>query len=107
MNPWKSEALKTRQYMDPKFTTVLKAVESRRARGFVRQSVANDCLDTYQSNQKLLVRHSLQCMLGETVGCGSDAPAAAMLTILLCLSHNTDIQKKARLEIDAVCGTSR
>ena len=52
-------------------------------------------------------QHSLRHFLGEALGGGTDAPAAAILTLLLALSRSPDVQQKARGEIDNICGVQR
>jgi cytochrome P450 len=52
-------------------------------------------------------QYDFDAVLGEIVEAGADTTAGSLLTIVLALAKYPQVQKRAREEIDRVCGTDR
>ena len=51
--------------------------------------------------------HAFNNLFGELLEAGADTTANQMLTLILAFAKYPEVQKKARAEIDALCGTER
>lgn len=93
--------------MDSIWSKARKLVEERRALGDTRDCVADRLLEEYGKNGYPMTPHAFDMLLGELVEGGAETTSSSVLTVLLALARNPQIQEKARKEIDAVCGTTR
>ncbi|KAF2194489.1 cytochrome P450 [Zopfia rhizophila CBS 207.26] len=93
--------------MDETWAKTRRKVEQSKAEGDHRNSLADQCLDKNRKEGFSMSQHAFKNMLGEMLEAGSDAPAASILSALLALTKNSAIQRKAQIEMDAICGTSR
>lgn len=96
-----------RDYMDRIWGTGRKLVEERRSRGDTRACMIDDKLDEYTKNGWPMSQVAFNNLFGELMEAGADTTANQILTIILALAMNPDVQVKARKELDAVCGTER
>lgn len=93
--------------MDSIWAKARKMVEERRNLGDKRDSIADRLLDDYNANGYPMSQHAFDMLLGELVEGGAETTSSSVLTDILALARNPQIQEKARKEIDAVCGTER
>lgn len=82
-------------------------VDDRRNTGDKRNSVADHLLDEYERAGWPMSQYDFNHLLGEMVEGGADTTAGSLLTIVLALAKHPHVQKRAREEIDRVCGTDR
>ena len=104
---WKKRAYRMRDYMDSIWTRARKMVDERRDRGDRRDCMIDMKLDEYNKNGWPMTEHAFNNMFGELMEAGADTTANQILTIILALAKNPEIQAKARKELDAVCGAER
>ncbi|KKA17972.1 hypothetical protein T310_8092 [Rasamsonia emersonii CBS 393.64] len=82
-------------------------VDERRAKGIRRDCFIDDKLDEYSTKGWPMSQHAFNNLFGELLEAGADTTANQILTLILALAKNPEIQKRAQKEIDAVCGTQR
>lgn len=106
--PWKTRAKIAGDAMHDIWTEARRKVDTRRASGDVRLSLADKLLDEYsEKGESPLSKEELDHFFGLLVEGGAETTSSTMLTLILCLALNPEVQVKARKEIDAVCGTER
>jgi cytochrome P450 len=93
--------------MDSIWTKARKMVEERRSHGDKRECIADRLLDDYNTNGYPMTQHAFDMLLGELVEGGAETTSSSVLTDLLAIARDPQIQEKARKEIDPVCGTER
>lgn len=104
---WKRRAIRAGETMDSVWTRARQIIDERRAKGDKRDCIADRLLDEYEKNGFPMSQHAFNNLTGELVEGGADTTAAQLLTMVLALAKNPQVQKKARAEIDPVCGTTR
>ncbi|CZR64449.1 related to O-methylsterigmatocystin oxidoreductase [Phialocephala subalpina] len=104
---WKRRAVKTRKTMDDMWTKARSIVDERRARGDKRDCFIDNKLDDYEKNGWPMSQHAFNNLFGELLEAGADTTANHILTLILAFAKYPDVQRKAREEIDRVCGTER
>ncbi|EXJ84074.1 hypothetical protein A1O3_04741 [Capronia epimyces CBS 606.96] len=104
---WKKRALRAGETMDAVWTRARGIVEARRAKGDKRDCIADRLLDEYNEKGFPMSQHAFNNLIGELVEGGADTTSAQLLTMVLALARNPWVQKKAREQIDPLCGTSR
>ncbi|KEF57227.1 uncharacterized protein A1O9_07417 [Exophiala aquamarina CBS 119918] len=104
---WKKRALQAGDTMDAVWDRARKIVDTRRAKGDKRDCIADRLLDEYNEKGFPMSQHAFNNLIGELVEGGADTTAAQLLTMVLALARNPEVQKKARAEIDPLCGASR
>ncbi|KAL8866064.1 MAG: hypothetical protein Q9174_006514 [Haloplaca sp. 1 TL-2023] len=104
---WKRRAIRAGDTMDAVWTRARRIIEERRATGEKRDCIADRLLDDYYAKGFPMSQHATNNLLGELVEGGADTTAAQLLTMVLAFAKNPDVQKKARAEIDPVCGARR
>jgi len=104
---WKKRAYKTRDLMDSTWSRARSIVEERRSRGDRRDCLIDAKIDEYTEKGFPMSQHAFTNLFGELVEAGSDTTANSMLTLIFAMAKYPWIQKKARKEIDAVCGVER
>lgn len=104
---WKRRAIRAGDAMDATWSKARSIVEERRAKGDVRDCVVDHLLDSYQANGFPMSQHAFNNLVGELVEGGADTTAAQLLTLILAFAKNPEVQKKARAQIDPLCGTAR
>jgi cytochrome P450 len=104
---WKQRALSAGRAMDKIWNSALTAVETRRALGDVRPCIADRLLDEYAEKGNPFNRHAFFMLLGEMCEGGAETTSSSMLTMILAITKYPEVQRKARVQIDAVCGTER
>lgn len=82
-------------------------IDDRRSKGDKRNSVADHLLDEYEHTKWPMSQYDFDHTLGEMVEGGADTTAGSLLSIVLAITKNPHVQKRAREEIDPVCGTER
>jgi cytochrome P450 len=83
-------------------------VEERRRSGDMRESLIDRILDgTIKSDVLLTNTQVNNTLLGTLHQAGSDTSAVGTLTSILFLAKHPQVQEKARVELDRVCGTKR
>jgi cytochrome P450 len=93
--------------MDKIWSTALETVEKRRSTGDVRECIADRLIDEYNEKGYPFSRHAFMMLLGEMCEGGAETTSSSMLTMILAITKYPEVQRKARLQIDAVCGTER
>jgi cytochrome P450 len=93
--------------MDNVWGTARQMVDERRSKGDKRECMIDLKLDEYNKNGWPLSQHGFNNLFGELMEAGTDTTANQILTLILALAKNPEIQEKARKEIDAVCGDER
>ncbi|KAF5713263.1 oxidoreductase [Fusarium globosum] len=104
---WKSRVYKMRDHMDKVWSQARAMVDDRRARGDRRECMIDMKLDEYEKNGWPMSQHAFNNLFGELMEAGADTTANQILTLILALAKYPKFQEKARVEIDAVCGTER
>ncbi|KAL5623712.1 hypothetical protein FOBRF1_002962 [Fusarium oxysporum] len=104
---WKSRVYKMRDHMDKVWSQGRAMVDDRRARGDRRECMIDMKLDEYEKNGWPMSQHAFNNLFGELMEAGADTTANQILTLILALAKYPQFQEKARVEIDAVCGTER
>ncbi|KAI1617874.1 putative cytochrome P450 oxidoreductase [Exophiala viscosa] len=104
---WKKRALQAGDTMDAVWDRAREIIDTRRAKGDKRDCIADRLLDEYHEKGFPMSQHAFNNLIGELVEGGADTTAAQLLTMVLALARNPWVQKKARGEIDALCGASR
>ncbi|KAK5331677.1 hypothetical protein LTR93_000682 [Exophiala xenobiotica] len=104
---WKKRALQAGDTMDAVWDRAREIVDTRRAKGDKRDCIADRLLDEYTEKGFPMSQHAFNNLIGELVEGGADTTAAQLLTMVLALARNPEVQKKARAEIDPLCGASR
>lgn len=64
-------------------------------------------LDIYSKEGWPFPEQEFNLLLGEMMEGGADTTASQLLTLALAFALHPEVQKKAQLELDAVCGTDR
>lgn len=93
--------------MDEMWDKARAMVDERRAKGIRRDCFIDDKLDEYSTKGWPMSQHAFNNLFGELLEAGADTTANQILTLILALAKNPEIQKRAQKEIDAVCGTQR
>jgi len=104
---WKRRAHRAGDTMDAVWTKARQIIDTRRKQGEKRDCIADRLIDEYTEKGFPMSQHAFNNLIGELVEGGADTTAAQLLTMVLALAKNPWVQKKARAEIDPVCGTSR
>ena len=104
---WKKRADKCRDMQNNMWTTARKIVDERRANGHKRDCFIDTKLDEYQAKGWPMSQHAFNNLFGVLLEAGADTTANQILTLILALAKNPEVQKRAKEEIDAVCGTER
>lgn len=109
MAHWKRRAKNSFKCMDDTWYEARRLADVRRQKGIRRDCIIDSILDGAKHGElKLeLNDHQLNHFLGVLVEGGADTTASAMLTSIMYLAVHPQFQKKARRELDAVCGNSR
>lgn len=81
-------------------------VDERRKQGITRDCLADRMLDTYSKEGWPIPEHEFNLLIGEVMEGAADTTASQLLTLALAFTLYPEVQRKARLEIDAVCGPS-
>ncbi|TVY87600.1 Cytochrome P450 monooxygenase, partial [Lachnellula willkommii] len=104
---WKNRAVKTRKTMDEMWTKARAIVDARRARGEKRDCFIDAKLDDYEKAGWPMSQHAFNNLFGELLEAGADTTANSILTLILAFAKYPEVQRRAREEIDKVCGTER
>jgi cytochrome P450 len=106
--PWKARAKIAGDAMYNIWFEARRRVDERRERGDIRNSLADKLLDEYrEKGGSPLSKDELDHFFGLLVEGGAETTSSTMLTLILCLAMNPEVQVKARKELDAVCGSKR
>ncbi|KAJ0337524.1 hypothetical protein COL26b_006343 [Colletotrichum chrysophilum] len=92
--------------MDETWSTARRLVEERRAQGEKRNYIIDGLLDEYEQKgwPASISQHAFTNLMGEIIEGGADTTAAQLLTLILAFALHPEIQQKAQVEIDEVCG---
>lgn len=95
--------------MDDTWGSFRERVDARRARGERRNSIIDEVLDEFKAKgwPQGFSQHALNNLMGEIVEGGSDTTASLLMTIVQLLAVHPEVQARARVELDLVCGTER
>lgn len=107
MAPWKKRLQATFAESDELWARARGVVNERRSSGDKRNSIADNLLDEYEQAGWPMSQYDFDHVLGEMVEGGADTTASSLLTIVLALAKHPHVQKRAREEIDRICGTER
>jgi cytochrome P450 len=105
--PWKARAKIAGDAMYNIWFEARRRVDERRERGDIRNSLADKLLDEYREKGSPLSKDELDHFFGLLVEGGAETTSSTMLTLILCLAMNPEVQAKARKELDAVCDSKR
>lgn len=104
---WKRRAIQAGDAMDATWTRARSIVDNRRSKGDKRDCIVDHLLHEYNEKGFPMSQHAFNNLVGELVEGGADTTAAQLLTLVLALAKNPEVQRKARKEIDPLCGTER
>lgn len=104
---WKRRAVEAGKVMDSTWSKARQVVDNRRASGVKRNCITDALLDEYEKKGFPMSQHGFNNLVGELCEGGADTTSAQLNTLILAFAKHPEVQKKARLEIDAVCGSSR
>ncbi|OQU97041.1 hypothetical protein CLAIMM_03044 [Cladophialophora immunda] len=104
---WKKRAIQAGDTMDAVWDRARQIIDTRRTKGNHRDCIADHLLDEYYEKGFPMSQHAFNNLIGELVEGGADTTAAQLLTMVLALARNPWVQKKAREEIDPLCGAHR
>ncbi|KAF4813759.1 Cytochrome P450 monooxygenase yanC [Colletotrichum siamense] len=106
---WKRRAIDAGKTMDETWSTARRLVEERRAHGEKRNCIIDGLLDEYEQKgwPASISQHAFTNLMGEIIEGGADTTAAQLLTLILAFALHPEIQRKAQVEIDEVCGRER
>ncbi|OHF02015.1 cytochrome P450 2D18 [Colletotrichum orchidophilum] len=82
-------------------------VDLRRSKGLMRESLIDKLLDEKIKCDVPLTYTGLNNFLGGLQMAAADTTATATLTNIMLLAKHPEVQEKARVEIDRVCGVER
>jgi cytochrome P450 len=90
------------------FAHARKLVETRRANGDIRESLADRLIDRTIRPDHLLTQEQINTgILGASLQGGAETSTGHTLTNILFLAKYPEYQRKAGIEVDRVCGTER
>jgi cytochrome P450 len=89
------------------WTKARSIVDQRRARGGKRDFLLGTKLDEYAEKGWPFPEWVINYLFSGLVEGGADTTANHLLAMILALASHPHVQKRAREEIDAVCGTER
>ncbi|KAK7207664.1 putative cytochrome P450 oxidoreductase [Myxozyma melibiosi] len=104
---WKRRALDAHNEMDSAWIKARKIIDRRRATGERRDCIADHLMDEYEKKGSPFTDHGFNNLLGELVEGGADTTASHITTLILAFALYPEVQKKARAEIDRLCGVDR
>lgn len=104
---WKRRAIAAGDTMDNVWLKARQLVDERRAKGDHRQCIIDNLLDRYEKEGFPFTQHEFNNLMGEMIEGGADTTSAQLKSMILAFALHPEAQKKACLEIDAVCGTAR
>lgn len=107
MAAWKRRAIAAGVVMDTVWGKARDIVDQRRAVGDKRNCIADSLIDQYEEKGWPMPQHGFNNLIGEMVEGGADTTAAQLLSLILAFATHPEVQVKARIEIDALCGTER
>lgn len=93
--------------MDGMWDKARAMVDERRAKGIKRDCFIDAKLDEYSAKGWPMSQHAFNNLFGELLEAGADTTANQILTLILAFAKYPHVQKRAREEIDKVCGTER
>jgi cytochrome P450 len=106
--PSRQFALKTERNNTKVFAKARALVEERRARGDLRDSLADRFLQgAIKSDAPLTVSQVNNTLLGTLHQGASEATTTGTMTSILFLAKHPNVQNKAQAELDRICGTER
>lgn len=104
---WKERAKNVKSERHRLWTKARQVVDARRSRGDKRDCLLDTKLDDFELRGWPFEEWVVNYLFGEMVEAGAESTANQLLTLIQALALNPHIQSKARLELDAVCGTDR
>jgi cytochrome P450 len=105
--PWKQRAIYAGDIMDNAWTEARARVETRRASGVRRDCIIDHLLDDYEKKGFPFSQHGFNNLMGELLEGAADTTASQICTLIMAFALHPEVQVKARVEIDKVCGTTR
>lgn len=107
MAKWKQRAIDAGKAMDNAWGEATRRVYERRANGIVRDSIIDNLLDEYDKKGSPFSKHAFDNLLGELLEGAAETTASQLCTLVMAFAVYPEVQKKAREEIDKVCGADR
>jgi len=104
---WKKRADKCHDMQNAMWTKARAIIDERRSHGDKRDCFIDTKLDEYEAKGWPMSQHAFNYLFGVLLEAGADTTANQILTLILALAKYPEIQKRARKEIDAVCGADR
>ncbi|KAF2814065.1 putative cytochrome P450 oxidoreductase [Mytilinidion resinicola] len=104
---WKKKADECRSMMDDMWDKARRVVDERRALGDKRDCFIDSKIEEYTEKGFPMSQHAFNNLFGELLEAGADTTANQILTLILAFAKYPEIQRRAKAEIDAVCGTER
>ena len=104
---WKNRMRHVKYARNKLWTEARNIVDRRRAKGDKRDCLIDEKLDERAGEDWAYPEFAFNNLFGELVEAGADTTANQVLTIVMALAKHPEIQKKAQVEIDAVCGPDR
>ncbi|KAI9836035.1 MAG: hypothetical protein M1819_001646 [Sarea resinae] len=104
---WKKRAIVAGGVFEEIWGKARRIVDERIAKGDKRDAIIDRLLDEYNKKGWPMSQHAFNNLIGEIVEGAADTTAAQLLTLMLALAKNPHVQKKAREQIDPICGKER
>lgn len=109
---WKSRAIKHGKKLDALFDGLWSELINRRKAGIIKVSLFDKFLDQNSTKSNPLGDwrwglHSLQFLGGEILEGGADTTSSTLLSFMMAMACNLDVQKTAQDQIDAAVGDDR
>ncbi|KAF2492584.1 putative cytochrome P450 oxidoreductase [Lophium mytilinum] len=104
---WKTRADKCQKLQTAMWTKARAIIDKRRSEGDKRDCFIDTKLDDYEAKGFPMSQHAFNYLFGVLLEAGADTTANQILTIILALAKYPEVAKRARKEIDAVCGKDR
>jgi len=103
---WKRRAMDAGKTMDHAWGEARARIEARRAKGIRRDCIIDHLLDEYEKNGWPFSQHGFNNLMGELLEGAADTTASQICTLIMAFALHPEVQSKARIEIDKVCGTA-
>lgn len=104
---WKQRAAKVREGQQELYLGLLEGTKARVSRGNYINCFMDRLLSKEEREKHQLDDEHLAYVGGVMMEAGSDSTSSTLLSFVLAMVTHPDILKKARAEVDAVCGETR
>lgn len=107
MAQWKRNTIQAGKDYNDLWAECRRRLDARRATGVRRNCVTDLLLDEWESKGWPMTNRDFDITIADFVAGGADTTASQVQTLCLAFAKWPEVQKRAREQIDAVCGTDR